>query len=110
LEKMMLNLTPHTIVLRLPSGQDIALPPSGTVARVAMIEEAVGTIAGLPLIRRRPGPVVGLPEDGKPCIVSSMVLAALPAGTPGVYAPDTGPSALRDERGQVLAVTRLVAA
>ena len=105
----MLNLTPHTIVLRLPSGQDIALPPSGTVARVSMVEEIIGTVAGVPLIRRRPGRVVGLADD-EPCIVSSMVLAALPAGTSGVYAPDAGPSAIRDERGQVLAVTRLVAA
>ncbi len=39
-----------------------------------------------------------------------MVLAALPAGTLNVYAPDTGPTAIRDERGQVIAVTRLVVA
>lgn len=107
---MMLNLTPHVIVLRLPDGQDITLPPSGAVARVAMIEETVGTVAGLPVVRRRAGPVVGLPDGNHPCIVSSMVLAALPAGALGVYAPDTGPTAIRDERGQVIAVTRLVCA
>ena len=106
---MLLNLTPHAITLRTPQG-DVILPPSGTVARVSMADEVVGTAAGLPVIRRTPGPVVGLPTDGTPCVVSSMVLAALPAGTPGVYAPDTGPTAIRDERGLVVAVTRLVAA
>jgi len=106
----MINLTPHVITLRLPDGQDVTLPPSGTVARVSMLEEIVGTVAGLPLIRRCPGPVIGLPDGDGPCIVSSMVLAALPAGTPGVYAPDTGPTAIRDERGLVVAVTRLVGA
>ena len=39
-----------------------------------------------------------------------MVLAALPTGTPNVYAPDTGPTAIRNEAGYVVAVTRLVAA
>ena len=107
----MINLTPHPITLRLPDGQDVTLPPSGAVARVSMVEEIVGTVAGLPLIRRRPGPVIGLPDgDDQPCIVSSMVLAALPVGASGVYAPDTGPTAIRDERGQVVAVTRLVGA
>jgi len=106
----MINLTPHVITLRLPDGQDVTLQPSGTVARISMLEEIVGTVAGLPLIRRCPGPVIGLPDGDGPCIVSSMVLAALPAGTPGVYAPDTGPTAIRDERGLVVAVTRLVGA
>lgn len=31
-------------------------------------------------------------------------------GRPGVFAPDSGPSAIRDDRGLVVAVTRLVAA
>ena len=106
----MLNLTPHPITLRLADGQDVTYPPSGRVARVSMVEEVVGTVAGVPLINRRPGPVIGLPDGDEPCIVSSMVLAALPVGAPGVYAPDTGPTAVRDERGQIVSVTRLVAA
>jgi hypothetical protein len=106
----MINLTPHPIVLRLPDGQDVTLPPSGAVARVSMVEKVVGTVAGVPVIRRRPGPVFGLPDGNQLCIVSSMVLGALPAGAPGVYAPDTGSTAIRDERGLVIAVTRLVGA
>jgi hypothetical protein len=117
----MLNLTPHAIVVRTPQG-DITFPPSGIVARVTMTETFIGTCAatgspvirraatGAPVIRRVPGEVTGLPEDGTPCIVSAMVLAALPPGTPGVYAPDTGATAIRDEKGHIMAVTRLVAA
>ena len=107
----MINLTPHAIVVRTPQG-DVTLPPSGTIARVAMAEEIIGTCAetGATVIRRVPGEVVGLPEDGTPCIVSAMVLAALPSGTPNVYAPDTGATAIRNEAGHIVAVTRLVAA
>lgn len=58
--------------------------------------------------------VTGLVRDaqGVPllCIVSGMVLAALPAGTINVYAPATGATAIRDERGQIVAVTELVTA
>jgi len=108
-----INLTPHPITIRRADG-DWTIQPSGTVARVEMSEVADGHWAGVPIIRRQHGQVLGLQRDADgrilPCIVSSMVLAALPQGTPGVYAPDTGSTALRDERGQVIAVTRLVAA
>lgn len=105
----MINLTPHAIVLVV--GDDkIKIEPSGQIARVGMTEEVIGEFNGLTVIRRQPGTVVGLPTDGSPCIVSAMVLAAIPVGTAGVYAPDTGPTAIRDEKGHVVAVTRLVAA
>jgi hypothetical protein len=109
-DNIMINCTPHAIVVRTPQG-DITFPPSGIVARVTMTEIFIGTCAatGAPVIRRVPGEVTGLPEDGTPCIVSAMVLAALPPGTPGVYAPDTGATAIRDEKGHIVAVTRLVA-
>lgn len=107
----MKNLTPHDIVLQLPSGERVTLPPSGTVARVSTIATDTGlAMAGVRVVRNTYGPVQGLPADGGPCIVSGMVLAALPAGTPNVYAPATGATAIRDERGQVIAVTELVAA
>ena len=110
----MLNLTPHAIVLRLPSGEDVTFQPSGTVARVATIATATGEfVAGVPVVRNTYGPVGGLVRDERgvpvPCIVSGMVLGALPAGTPNVYAPATGATAIRDERGHIIAVTELVA-
>jgi hypothetical protein len=112
-----LNLTPHAITLRLPSG-DITIPPDGTVARVEMREQHWGWVGGeqFPVITRAAQGVVGLPthEDrvGEEliCLVSSMVLDALtPFNAVNVYAPDTGPTAIRNDKGHVVAVTRLVA-
>jgi hypothetical protein len=109
----MINLTPHPIVIRRPDG-DWTIPPSGSIARVTMQETVAGAIDGVPVVTRRAGHVTGLVRDSAglpvPCLVSAMVLAALPTGTPYVYAPDTGPTAIRNADGQVVAVTRLVAA
>ena len=107
----MLNLTPHAITVRLPDGTDRIYPPSGTLARVEMEEEVAFHLHGIvPVIRRKPGKVVGLPTDGTRCLVSAMVLDALRGAVPNVYAPDTGPTAIRDEKGRIMAVTRLVTA
>lgn len=104
----MLNLTPHAITIALPSGDSVTFPPSGQLARVTSQEVVVGTLHGVPVIQRAFGAVEGLPDDGTPCLVSALVLSACP-GRAGVYAPDTGPTAIRKD-GQVVAVTRLVAA
>lgn len=103
----LLNLTPHAITLRTPDG-DVTFPPSGKIARVETVETITGELAGVPVIARSMGATTGLPTDGTPCLVSAMVLSAVP-GMIGVYAPDSGPTAIR-ENGQIVAVTRLVAA
>lgn len=103
----MLNLTPHTIVIRTTEG-DVSYPPSGTVARVKTIENVTGEMAGVQVVSRSFGEAEGLPDDGTPCLVSALVLSAVP-GRPNTFAPDSGPTAIR-ENGQVVAVTRLVAA
>lgn len=105
----MLNLTPHTIVIRLENGDEVEIPPSGTVARVTTVQVVEGELMGVPIISKSYGPVTGLPEEGTPCIVSAMVLAAVP-GRAGVYAPDTGATAIRGENGQIRAVMALVRA
>lgn len=113
----MINLTPHAITLRTPAG-DTTFLPSGQVARVATLSSPTGEmVAGVPVVRNVYGPVTGLVtglvRDTQgvplPCIVSGRVLAALPAGTLNVYAPATGATAIRDNKGQVVAVTELVA-
>jgi hypothetical protein len=109
----MLNLTPHPIVIRTDAG-DVIIPPSGQVARVSSTETVVpdGTmIDGVPIsvARREWGDVQGLPPEGEPCIVSALVLGRVP-GRKAVYAPDTGPTAIRGENGQIEAVIRLIAA
>jgi hypothetical protein len=109
----MINLTPHDITLRTPEG-DVIYPASGQLARVSTIATPTGAVvAGVPVIRNTYGPVTGLVRDVNgvplPCIVSGMVLSALPPGTVNVYAPATGATAVRKD-GQVIAVTELVAA
>lgn len=105
---MLINCTPHKI--HIVGLGDI--PQSGQIARVEMVETVSADFGGVPVITRKPGLVTGLPRDARgaimPCLVSSMVLDALPLGTLNVYAPDTGATAIR-ENGQVKAVTRLVA-
>jgi hypothetical protein len=110
-QEELINLTPHAITIRAQDGAEVTIPPSGTVARVSTTDEVVGTcpITGAPIVRRVFGEVAGLPEAGMPCIVSALVLSAVP-GRAGVYAPDTGPTAIRNDAGQIIAVTRLVAA
>ncbi len=122
----MLNMTPHAITLRTAHG-DIVFPPSGVIARVETVESLIGSMdvfspgtpvcdaqgnsngVRVPVISRTFGEVEGLPKEGVPCIVSALVLSAVP-GRAGVYAPDTGVTAVRNEKGFVVAVTRLVAA
>ena len=114
----MLNLTPHPITFQIDGRDPVTLPPTGMVARVETTERPAGAVtvneAGLignvPVIRREMGQVTGLPHDDTiPVIVSSIVLAALP-GRYNTFAPDTGPTAIRNEAGHIVAVTRLVAA
>jgi len=108
------NLTPHPVVIRRPDGSEFTIAPSGNVARVESFEECLHDMEGIPVIRRRwgdvqPGTSI---EPGKIYIVSSLVLNALEGKhsqwLPSMVAPDTGPTAIRDEKGQILAVTRLV--
>lgn len=106
----MLNLTPHAITIRLPDGTDRTFPPSGVVARVVTFETSGLSLDGIPTVYRKTGNVEGLTLPLiQPVLVSTMVLAELP-GADAVYAPDTGPTAIRNEAGHVVAVTRLVRA
>lgn len=115
----MLNLTPH--VIRIQVAQDehsekyVEIQPSGQVARVEVVYDDQGTITvnGVEVAvkaKRTLSRVTGLPTDGTPCLVSSMVLDHVAPGTRGVYAPNTGPSAVRDKNGQIWAVTQLISA
>lgn len=106
-----INLTPHEIKVL-----DLGIAPSGQVARVGVNQEQIGSvqIEGLEIsvVANGYGDVQGLPDpqDGVVYLVSTMVLQALESAglyRPDVFAPDTGPTALR-ENGQIKAVTRLV--
>lgn len=47
------------------------------------------------------------PEDGTYYIVSRLSMDYIPFDREDVFCVDTGPSAVRDENGQVVAVTQL---
>ena len=67
------NLTPHAIVVGSRS-----FPPSGTLARVAMVITPQGEIDGIPLFKTAFGRVEGLPpmEAGRYYLVSALVASA----------------------------------
>jgi len=112
------NLTPHALTLRNPeTGVETVIPPSGTVARWATVdfERVLETVPGVPVpVASAPvfGGAEGLPEPtpGTLFIVSSLVLQALKGSRPDVLGPGTGPNdnAVRNDKGHVVAVTRLV--
>lgn len=107
----MINLTPHTIAIRRSDGAQIDIFPEAAPARVQTSEavDSICPVSGVPIMRRVFGTVVGLPDEGVRCIVSALVLSAVP-GRRNVFAPDTGPTAIRNDEGHVIAVTRLIAA
>ncbi len=109
------NLTPHAITLRLPNGEDMIIPTSGTVARVSAAPRESADVSGSP-VPVFPSPVFGEVENlpaplaGYFYIVSGLALAHV-KGRSDVFAPATGPTdgAIRNEKGHIVAVTCLVA-
>ena len=104
------NLTPHDVVLRAEKGlvEDKVFRASGKIARV---RESVTSCEsyGLPCVRKNYDGVENLPpkKKGVAYIVSSFVFAA--CDREDVLAPDTGPdSAIRNEKGNIVAVKRFV--
>ena len=106
----MLNLTPHAIVVETDNGR-IIFEPSGTVASVSTHTSNCDTISnGISVIERSYGEVDNVPT--LPCeqfLVSSMVLDQLPKEYGGIaFAPDTGLGAIRDDKGHIVATSRLI--
>lgn len=112
------NLTPHTIKIKPKADTSLvfSIHPSG-LARVNMQYTASDNvpvsfgIANIPIETTKsiPGEVTGLPEpkENTVYIVSAMVAQAVPDRN-DVYAPDTGSTAIRDDNGDILYVTRLI--
>ena len=110
------NLTTHAIIIKI-GGFQKTIEPSGSLARVEANEEYLGERyigegpSGLqtPIVARTFGEVENLPapEPGTIYLVSSLVLAAVPNRT-DVFAPDTGDTAERNDKGQIVSVCRLI--
>lgn len=126
---MIINCTPHDVVVQKSAyicaycGASITgcscgvsdlqtwqetLPKSGIVPRVTTTEVVANMIDGFAAVTQSTGDVEGLPEpkSGVFFLVSGMVFAA--TSRVDVVAPDTGKSAIRNEAGQIVAVTRLL--
>ena len=101
----LVNLTPHPLNFRF-GDTTLTLPLSGQIARLETQTTTDDAIAGIPVVTTRFGRVVGLPDPRPNTVYVTSSLVAQAVRRPDVVAPDTGPTAIR-ENGQVVAVTRL---
>ena len=108
----LVKLTPHHITLQTRDGHAIEIPPSGDVARVVqrpgpLVGDLIVPVYSAPA----EGAVEGLPpqSSGRFYIVSEAVAVHV-SGRLDVVRPGTGPEdgAIRDDAGQIVAVTRLI--
>jgi hypothetical protein len=108
-----INLTPHAITIK-TADINVTVQPSGMLARVGTDSAEAGTVAGIPVITRKMGAVDfdGVTRtSGAMLLVSSMVLDAIPtdhALAAFCFAPDTGATAERNDKGHIVSVCQLV--
>ena len=100
---LLVNLTPHVLNLVTGSGT-VTVPPSGTVARVAVTRKPAGTVTvdgvQVPLYRTTYGAVEGLPDPAPDTLyVVSAVVAAAARDRDDLVVPD---DLVRDEQGRVV--------
>lgn len=107
------NATPHEVKVVAADGTTVIFAASGILPRVETKMSAVTPLEcegkHFQVAHRTQGEVTGLPAaDGETVyIVSAMVLSALKVVRQDVVAPDTGPTAIR-ENGQIVAVRGFV--
>lgn len=105
----LVNVTPHSIVIRPPEGDEVTLLPSGVIARCSTSTEPVGSACGVLVVKATMGALQDLPaEEAGVLYVGSLVvaLAAKAAGRSDVVSPLTDATAIRKD-GQVVAVRGL---
>lgn len=107
------NYTPHTIRVERPDGEEGLVLPSLGVVRVTEEQSVHSTVGWIELRKTLYKEITDLPEPEKDVlyIVSIVVAQAnLRAAQPrtDLICPDTGPSCLRGENGQIRAITGFV--
>ena len=105
--QVIVNLTPHAITLQVG---DVAttFQTSGTIARVTQVTQPNGlTVANGQVHTSSFGEVLDIPPPqlGTYYIVSGMVLGALNGSRTDVIAPKTDTTAIRNDKGHIVAVT-----
>jgi hypothetical protein len=101
-----INLTPHAIKVVGKDGERV-YQPSGLVARVEQsVVETGDYIDGFSVSQSVFGDIVNLPapQPGVYYLVSAMVLGALAGSREDVVAPKTDATAIRNEKGHIVAV------
>jgi hypothetical protein len=96
-------------------GHDITISGYGTLPRaenpcfVQTKQRIIGKVASVPVAETHFEKIVNLPdpEDGVYYIVNRVSMEFIPFDREDVFSVDTGPTAIRDESGQVVAVTQL---
>ena len=103
--KKFVNLIGHDITI---SGH-ATLPKCDNPCRVETQQMIIGKLAGVPIAKTEFMKIMNLPdpEDGTYYIVSRIAMDYVPFKREDVVCVDTGPTAIRDENGQVIAVTQL---
>ena len=103
--KKFVNLIGHDITI---SGY-ATLPKCNNPCRVETQHMIIGKLGGVPIAKTEFMKIVNLPdpEDGTYYIVSRIVMDYVPFKREDVFCVDTGSTAIRDENGQVVAVTQL---
>jgi len=106
----LVNLTPHEVMVFHSDGERYIIPPSGQIARARSEFIPDEPVSIFDSVRCEYGRVTGLPEseEGIIFIVSGLVLNVLAGSRPDCVAPDTGPSAVRDEQGNIVGVRRFL--
>ena len=103
--KKFVNLIGHDITI---SGHG-TLPRAEVSCRVETKQRIIGKVAGVPIAETHFEQIANLPdpEEGVYYIVSRVVMDFVPFDREDVFCVDTGTTAIRDENGQVVAVTQL---
>lgn len=110
------NYTPHTICIEKPDGTRLELPSLGVI-RVGTHVKKLAEVDGVPISQVMYGPLEGVPENvelGDTLIVSMVTRDYAKQDRHPLWhcmlSPDSGPSAIRNEKGQIVAVKGLLAA
>jgi hypothetical protein len=103
--KKFVNLIGHDVTI---SGH-ATLPKCDNPCYVETQQMIIGKLAGVPIAKTEFMKIMNLPdpEDGTYYIVSRIAMDYVPFKREDVFCVDTGPTAIRDENGQVIAVTQL---
>jgi hypothetical protein len=104
-----INLTPHAIVVINSSNEEVNFAPSGQIARVSSDSVESSPIGEFSVTKNIYGEVENLPDpqEGVYLIVSGMVLSHC-KHRGDVFAPRTDGSAIRNDKGHIIAARGFV--